>query len=127
MILMQVKKRTFAPFMYKMFFLPRQARDKHRENSNKDRFVAARANLRPVARARNFRGDHLRHQQLSVPALLRTVVRGERERAPGHSAARPPAADRSSDRGGVPAGLPVLPLCPPDPGEKTPLFAPLMH
>jgi|EP01046_Picozoa_sp_COSAG06_P042083 hypothetical protein len=28
----------FAPFIYKMHYLPRQARDKHRENSKKEAF-----------------------------------------------------------------------------------------
>ena len=30
------KRRFFAPFFIKMIILPRQARDKHRENSKKD-------------------------------------------------------------------------------------------
>jgi hypothetical protein len=35
------KNGLFGPFVYKVIILPRQARDKHRENhSKKDRFVA---------------------------------------------------------------------------------------
>ena len=34
----QVSKRSFSPFIYKMMILPRQARDKHRENSKKRPF-----------------------------------------------------------------------------------------
>ena len=34
--------RLFAPFLYKMIILPRQARDKHRENSKKDAFLQAK-------------------------------------------------------------------------------------
>jgi len=37
---LEVKKRAFkAIYLYKMMILPRQARDKHRENSKKARFV----------------------------------------------------------------------------------------
>ena len=35
----QVRNGLFEPFKYKTIFLPRQARDKHRENSTKARFV----------------------------------------------------------------------------------------
>eukprot|EP01046_Picozoa_sp_COSAG06_P017324 COSAG06_NODE_1172_length_10425_cov_7.741042_7_plen_93_part_00 len=34
------KTALFQPFVYKMIILPRQARDKHRENSKKGRFLA---------------------------------------------------------------------------------------
>ena len=34
--------RPFAPFKFKMIILPRQARDKHRENSKKDAFLQRR-------------------------------------------------------------------------------------
>jgi hypothetical protein len=35
----KVRKGAFAPFIYKTIILPRQARDKHRENSKKARFL----------------------------------------------------------------------------------------
>jgi len=36
----EVRKRLFEPFIYKsLIFLPRQARDKHRKNSEKARFI----------------------------------------------------------------------------------------
>ena len=40
--------RLFAPFIYKMIVLPRQARDKHRENSIKDVFMQSSACRKPT-------------------------------------------------------------------------------
>ena len=65
------KNGLFEPFMHKCTFLPRQARDKHRENSSKRPFQSADY-LRPSLRGR-------RQQQARGQALARPLARAKKE------------------------------------------------
>ena len=49
------KKTAFLSHLYtKMLILPKQARDKHSENSKKDRFLAGRNPWRPIKKGYSF-------------------------------------------------------------------------